>query len=230
MKEKIVITGAAGIIGKVLCQGLSPDYQTTPLDLPESDVRDYQNLVKTFPGHRAVIHLAWVKMKSGSSIPENTVMFENVYLAALNTGVKRVIMASSVHADNFYKPEGKIMHPYDLPVPNGSYGAHKVFMEMLGRWYASEKSLEVICLRFGNVNSEDKPCLVKDPSNIKKRSDRAVWLSHRDCVSLINCALKPNKIPNNFSITYGVSNNPNRVHDLSNPLNWSPQDSADPVL
>lgn len=56
--EKIIITGAKGVIGRVLTKSLA-GYQITPLDLPEKDVTDYQELLKTFPGHKAIIHLAW---------------------------------------------------------------------------------------------------------------------------------------------------------------------------
>ncbi len=58
-ERKIVITGSEGTIGKVLRNGL-PDYQITPVDIKVGrDVRDYQELLGIFPGHRAIVHLAW---------------------------------------------------------------------------------------------------------------------------------------------------------------------------
>ena len=54
----VVITGAKCKIGTVLRKGLT-DYEITPIDLPETDVRDYDKLLEVFPGHNAIVHLAW---------------------------------------------------------------------------------------------------------------------------------------------------------------------------
>ncbi len=217
---KIAITGSKGIIGTVLVGGLT-EYEITPLDLPEHDIRDYAALRKLIAGHDVVIHLAWnTKIENIHSVEpnsNNTLMFSNVYRAALEEKISRVIMASSVHTDNYYSaiPNRKLT-PYTLPSPTSPYGSHKVFMESLGRHYA-DKRLEVICLRFGNVNRKDKP--VKD--------DRNVWLSHRDCVELVKSCIEARKVPNRYSIIYAVSHSKARVHDYSNSFGWKPVDNAD---
>jgi len=223
MKERIAITGSKGTIGSVLKEGLK-DYQVTSIDLPEIDVREYQRLLEVIPQHSAVIHLAWDtktdNFKTEKINPDNATMFFNVYKAAIEVGVPRVIMASSVHADRFYGWRGPgYMSTERTPVPDSPYGAHKVFMEASGRYYAA-KGLEVVCIRFGGVNPENKPAV--DPPE-----ERAAWFSHRDCVSLVRAILEAQNIPNNFFIVYGVSNNKNRIHDISNPLNWASRDSAD---
>jgi len=223
MKEKIAITGSNGTIGSVLKEGLK-EYQITSIDLPENDVRDYEKLLEVIPHHSAIVHLAWDtntdNFKSEKINPENATMFYNVYKAAIEAGIPRVIMASSVHADRFYEWKGPdYMSPDRTPIPDSPYGAHKVFMETSGRYYAI-KGLEVVCIRFGGVNPQNKPPI--DPPE-----ERAVWFSHGDCVSLVRTVLEAQTIPNNFLILYGVSNNKNRLHDISNPFNWTPKDSAD---
>lgn len=232
MKERIAITGSEGVIGTVLKNGLSRDYDITSLDLPTVDVRNYDALIKMFPGHAVAIHLAWDtetdNFKSERTNLENAVMFDNVYRAALAVAVPRVIMASSVHADRFYEPLGSVAKdPYIVPNPDSPYGAHKVYMEMLGKWYASEKGLEVICIRFGGVNPENKPPRVENHSDIAQRAERAVWLSHRDCVELVKKCIETKAVPDNFAIIYGVSNNTRRIHDISNPFGWKPKDCND---
>jgi len=224
--KKIAITGAKGVIGSILRRGLS-DYKITPIDLPEIDVRDYEKLLEIFPGHDVVIHLAWdtktENYKSGRINPDNILMTYNVYRAAIETKIPRVIMASSVHADNFYNwKKQELMSVDRVPVPDSPYGASKVFMEALGRYFAS-KGLEVICIRFGGVNPENKPPL-------DDFYERKVWLSHKDCISLIKRCIEARKIPNNFLIIYGVSNNTNRIHNYSNPLGWVPEDNAEDIL
>lgn len=152
MKEKIAITGAKGTIGKVLMAGLT-DYDLKPMDLPEVDVRNQEKLIDEIKGRHVVIHLAWdtetENWRSGKINPENMVMTFNVYEAAKRTGAKRVIMASSVHADQFRTWESQNLLTVDrVPVPTSPYGASKVFMETLGRFFATQ-GLEIICIRFG---------------------------------------------------------------------------------
>lgn len=220
--KRVAITGAKGVIGRVLTKGLS-DYKLTFLDLPEVDVRKYEKLLKILPGHDAVIHLAWdtktENFRSGRINSDNKLMIRNVYKAAIETKVPRVIMPSSVHADNFYDWKGPgLISPNRKPIPDSPYGKSKIYMEKLGRDYA-KKGLEVICIRFGWVNLENKPYSNNHHENL-------VWLSNGDCVGLVKKCIEAKNIPNNFLIIYGVSNNKNRIHDYSNLLGWRPKDNA----
>ena len=222
MKQKIAITGSNGTIGTVLKEGLK-DYQITSIDLPENDVREYGKLLKVIPHHSAIVHLAWDtetdNFKSEKINPENATMFYNVYKAAIEAGVPRVIMASSVHADRFDNwQSSEEMPPDKIPVPDSPYGALKVGMEAMGRYYAT-KGLQVVCIRFGGVNSQNQPAT--EPPH-----ERAVWFSHNDCTSLVKTILEANEIPDNFVVMYGMSDNPGRIHDTSNPFGWKPKDSA----
>ena len=220
-RKRIVITGSKGIIGTILRKHLQK-YEITPIDLPEVDVRDYNKLLEIFPGHDRIIHLAWDKtenFRSGKINPDNLLMTYNVYRAAVETEVPRVIMASSVHADSYSDWEDPELLKSDRPsVPDSLYGVNKVFMEILGRYYARYHGLEVICIRFGGINLEDRV----NPMS----KDSKVWLSQRDCVSLIRKCLEVSQIPNNYEIIYGISNNSNRVHDYSNSLEWLPEDDV----
>lgn len=218
--KEIVITGSRGVIGSVLISGLS-GFKITSLNLPDVDVRQYEQLLSYFKGKTTIIHLAKnrdrVEENSRDDIydPDDSLMTYNVYKAALEAKVKRVIMASSVHADNFYQWKGLGKLSIDrIPTPNSPYGANKVFMEALGRYYA-KKGLEVICVRFGGVNPANK-----SPEN--NYWENAVWLSHKDCLAMIKACLKAEKVPNNFAVFYAVSNSKDRVHDTNNPFGWKP--------
>ena len=225
-KEKIIITGSKGNIGQILQEGLE-EYQITGLDLPEGDVRRYETLANVVDGHFAIIHLAWdTKVDNYLSEkinPENSRMFFNVYKAALEQKVQRVVVASSVHADKFYEWKGHgYMSTSQLPDPDSPYGAHKVFMEAMGKYFAS-RGLEVVCVRFGGISSLDS-------ANRDNLPERAVFLSNQDGVSLVRSILKAERVPNNFAMVYGVSSNANRIHDISNPFGWVPQDNAENFL
>jgi UDP-glucose 4-epimerase len=214
--KKIVITGSRGVIGCVLVKGLR-NYEITPMDLPENDVRDYNDLIEIFPGHHAVIHLAWDtkngNWKSSGVCEDNRIMYENVYNAALESGVGRIIMASSVHVDKYLTwKRDHLMGVSRRLEPDSPYGRQKILMEKMGK-RLSKKGLEVVCVRFGGVSPlgqmwDDAP---------------VVGLSHPDCVSLVKRCLEVESIPENFLILYGVSNNKKRIHDISNPLVWKPK-------
>lgn len=220
--KKILITGSGGVIGSVLKKGLK--HETTDFDLPDSSVLNLEDLLKATPGHDAVIHLAWGKKHddwlSENFDPDNIQGAFNVYEAAHRAGVKKVIIASSVHADDFHGPHiSGPLNPYVLPTPDSPYGASKCMIEALGRYYATAKGLEVICIRLGGVNRADEP-----PAS--PHSERQVWLSHKDCIDMMTACIDADTLPNKYAIMYGVSNNEDLVHDLTNPFGWRPQSSA----
>lgn len=224
--KKIAITGANGTIGRVLQNDLKEEFRITSLDLPAFDARSQKSMREAFSGHDAVIHLAWQypadSIGRSSFDHINALMTSNIYEAVIDAKVPRVIMASSIHADDFITWEGPELLTTDkLPVPTSPYGASKVFMEALGRYYA-KRGLEVVCIRFGGINLQDaltEEILTKEPYYPR------VWFRHKDCVSLVKACVEAESVPKNYSIVYGVSENSNRIHDLTNPFGWSPADS-----
>jgi len=219
---KILITGSSGIIGTVIRHEL-PDYEYVKFDLPGSDARNYQSLAEAMKGCDLAIHLAWDTVtenwRSGTINPDNILMVFNFYAAALAAGVPKVILASSVHAydDSLWKGPG-LLSPNLLPSPDGPYGASKVFLESLGRYYA-KLGLEVICIRFMGMAADGRP-VTDDPMGKRK------WFSHRDCGSLIRAIASAPLSPGRHTLMYGVSNNDGRIHDFINPFGWVPRDNA----
>jgi uronate dehydrogenase len=221
---KILITGSGGTIGTVLKKGLDSAHEITDFDLPDNNILDFPQLLHSVSGHDTVIHLAWA-VKHDNWLterfdPDNLTGAFNVLEAAQQSGVKKVIIASSVHADNFITNEIEgLLHPYSLPTPDSPYGAAKCMIEALGRYYASAKNLEVVCIRFGGVNKDNIP-----PEHPK--SERQVWLSHEDCVSLVSACINAESLANKYAIVYGVGDNSDILHNLENPFGWIPKDSA----
>lgn len=222
--HKILVVGSKGVIGSMLRKQLPHD--TTDFDLPEYNAQNYKHLYEKAKGHDTIVHLAWDFEADGwlaeNLNPNNTKISFNVYQAAVDAGVKRVIVASSVHADKFAGRDVQaagLLQPYALPTPDSPYGAGKCFLEALGRYYADAKGLEVVCVRFGGVNRNDAP-----PE--APYSERQVWLSQRDCASLVHACIEAPSVPNRYAIVYGVSRNKDALHSTVNPFGWEPADGA----
>ena len=110
----------------------------------------------------------------------------------------------------------------EMPVrPDSLYGASKAFGESLGRYYVDRYGLEVISLRIGSFQP--------DSAVIERKSDRilSTWLSHRDCVQLVQCSIEADV---RFGIYYGISGNTRAYWDLQNArreLGYAPQDNSE---
>lgn len=225
---KILVTGGSGTIGTIIREDVKGDFAFTFVDnkvamksnVSYFDVAQSPALLVVAQGSDAIVHLAWdgrETWKSGVTVEENKTMAQNVYRTAVAAGVKRVIMASSIHADSFATWRGPGLMTCDrFPVANNLYGLSKLHVEALGRYYAYHHGLEVICVRFGGVVIDDAPR--------RERDWNKIWLSRRDCASLIKCCLEADTIPGNSAVFYGVSDNALPIHDWSNPFGWEPQD------
>jgi nucleoside-diphosphate-sugar epimerase len=162
----------------------------------------------------------------------------NALAAAHAAGVKRFVFASSTHVTGAYESELPYsaivagaydgLEPTQIPLinvsaairPDSAYALGKVLGEAAARHYADSFGLSAICLRLGTVNSEDRPRVARH---------YATWLSHRDLVSLVTCALEaPPAL--RFGVYYGVSNNAWRFWDISNAeaeIGFEPKDNAE---
>jgi nucleoside-diphosphate-sugar epimerase len=254
--RRVLVTGGDGIIGSVVRRTLADAYELSFLTLrPASFASHVGNITRlasirpAFRGVDAVVHLAGASSVDSpweQVLANNVVGTYNVFEAARQAGVKRVVYASSNHTIGMYEAEGA-PGIYDLddgrafdvsvPVrPDSLYGVSKVFGEALGRLYADRHQMDVICLRIGAVRESDDPTKAEagrpfEPFPVlttdqSRKRLRAVWLSHRDCAQLIQRALEA---PVHWAVVYGISNNPRRFWDLRGArdlLGYEPMDSA----
>ncbi|MYB40240.1 NAD(P)-dependent oxidoreductase [Candidatus Saccharibacteria bacterium] len=223
---KVAVTGSSGRVGRTVKEGLEgAGYDVIPLDLPETDVSILPALIEATEGTDAIIHCAWKDLienvQNNTIDPVNNLMTANVYGAAVANGIRRVIMTSSnhAHAHDIRDGDGKIrITTRPEGVPNNPYGAEKLFMENLGRHFAKEYGLEVICWRIGNLNDEDRP-KPSSPENPQR------WLSKRDLGRLAVACLSAEEVPDNFQNLYAVSRQ--EVFDWANVFGYEPLDGAD---
>ncbi len=241
-RMRVAITGGEGMVGRVLQQRLDPQrFELVPLDRADADITDLAALERALAGANAeaVVHLAanaevdapWEEM-----LNPNLVGAYHAFEAARRAGVRRVVFASSNHAAGMYLyDEERFRDPRrpdevaadDVVRPDSLYGASKAWGEALGRLYAERHGLEVVCLRIGWVTEDDAPppptADPVRPDPVISRRAQGMWLSHRDCASLIDAALTADV---RWALVHGVSDNVGRWFSLDEArrLGWEPRD------
>ncbi len=227
--KTILITGAAGGVGTFLrkefkgkyklrlsdiapISDLAPDEEFIPADLTDLEA------VKTATqGVDGIFHLGGYSVEGDwqTILDANIIGLRNLYEAAYQTGVKRVVFASSNHAAGFYRRDQVIDHTA-IPRPDSRYGASKAFGEAMGALYADKYGMEITCIRIGNVAME--------PADKRRLS---IWVTPRDLAQLVSIGLEHPDI--HYEIFYGMSDNRQAWWDNKNAygFGYRPQDKND---
>lgn len=251
--KRVLITGAAGNLGRKLTNHLQGRYDLQLLDIKTGEYGDVQQAdlavwdsawVAHFTGIDTVVHLAanpnpmpsWAEL-----LESNMDTVVNVFNAAAQQGVKRVIYASSNHAMGQYKelPEPATITTTIPPRPGTRvarggeerttlpYGAMKLIGERVGKSFADAYGMEVIAVRigwvqFGANRASDIPA---------DRDDwfRLMWLSDRDFCHLMERGIEADLGETRFAVVNGMSNNTGMRWDIAYTkqlLGYAPQDDV----
>lgn len=223
-KKKVLITGLTGRIGKSFLEEYSKKYKDkydltvginkTPLSGYETvkiNLSSLDELTKVFSGFDVVVNLAGVSNEKNPNFMEfvepNLIGTYNILEASKRANVKRVVMASSVHAVRGY-PLGKSFEMSLASKPLNYYGATKVFIESMCHVYAHSYGLNCFAIRIGAYIS-DEALKTACPT----RNNFGYILSQRDFAQLIyKCIIANDDVK--FGILAGTSNNKNLYMDL----------------
>lgn len=228
--DRVLITGAAGKLGRHLRATLKPiahKWRLTDIAAMEpagegeeclqADLLDERAMARAMIGVDAVVHLAGliVERPFAEILRVNIEGSYNVFEAARQAGVKRIVYASSCHAVGMYRRDERL-DSKSLHRPDSFYGLSKAFGEDLARLYYDKHGIEAACLRIGS-------CFEK-PTDERML---ASWLSRADLTRLVSACLAAPYL--GFAVLYGMSANSRTWWDNSalDYLGYRPEDSAD---
>ena len=258
---KVLLTGAAGYVAAQLLPSFRQRYRLTLTDVvatnrdgeavPDlviSDLTDpdRERYGELFAGQDAVVHLGykrrrWHRLDDFFDEHLNVAMAYNVFRSAYDAGVKRVVMASSNHAADWY--EHNLIHeralenldPYRLPLSDNFYGWAKATYEHIGFLFASGvfgRKLEVVMVRIGAPREIRRSDFPGNPRGYKR--DLGAYISPRDLCQLFGKALEAPDIENEhgvpWQVVYGISDNTRAFWSLESArryLGYRPQDDSE---
>ena len=228
--KRLLLTGAAGGLGKELRRRLKPHCEVLRL----SDIADLGTaaageevmpvalqqadaVLALLAGVDAVVHLGGISVEGPFEpiVQANIVGTYNLYEAARKQGVKRIVFASSNHVTGFYRRDEVI--DATMPMrPDGHYGLSKAFGENLAQFYFDRYRLETVSLRIG--------------SSFPEPADRrmlATWMSYDDLERLVVASLTAPVV--GHSVIYGMSDNATTWWDNTpaRHIGYRPQDSSE---
>ena len=229
--ECLLLTGAAGALGRVLRPRLAPLARTLRVsdladlgaaaageEVQRADLADKAAVHELLRGVQAVVHLGGVSVEGPFEpiLQANILGTYNLYEAARKHGVKRVVFASSNHVTGFYRQDEVI--DATMPMrPDGHYGLSKAFGENLAQFYFDRYGVETVSLRIG--------------SSFPEPADRrmlATWLSYDDLERLVLASLTAPVV--GHTVIYGMSDNATTWWDNTpaRHIGYRPQDSSEP--
>lgn len=227
----VLLTGAAGGLG-TLMRGLLPAYgyelrlfDVVPIegepDAITADLGDKEALREAVRGVDAVIHLAGISLEASFDkiLRSNIEGTYNLYEAAREEGVGRIVFASSNHAIGYTpRPQpGDPLIPIDTARrPDTFYGLSKSFGEDLAQLYWDKYGVETVSVRIGSCFME--------PTSVRMLS---VWMSPGDGARLFHAALTAEDV--RHTVIYGSSDNTRLWWDLTTArsLGYEPEDDSE---
>lgn len=244
---RVLVTGLSGLIGQALAKEIHGTHAVSALNrtlvdgtpTTQASLDDFDAIRGAFADQDVVVHLA-AKIHDGvgwdALLATNVVGTRNVLQAATDAGVRRVVFASSgaVVAGwelvapytqlvaGAYNEIGEVpLIDESMPTrPRNLYASTKVWGEALGRHYADNHGIEVVCLRIGYAHTADRP------QNARQFS---VWNSQRDVVQALQLAMTV-QLPERFDQFFVLSNNRYAYRSIERArqvLGYEPKDAAE---
>ncbi|MFY1050497.1 NAD-dependent epimerase/dehydratase family protein [Ectopseudomonas khazarica] len=229
--DRILLTGAAGGLGKVLRERLRPYANILRLsdigemapaagpheEVVHCDLADKAEVHRLVEGVDAILHFGGVSVERPFEeiLGANICGVFHIYEAARRHGVKRVVFASSNHVIGFYQQDERL-DARSARRPDGYYGLSKSYGEDMASFYFDRYGIETVSIRIGSSFPE--------PANRRMMS---TWLSYDDLTQLIERCLYTANV--GHTVVYGMSDNRDVWWDnhLAAHLGFQARDSSE---
>ena len=211
---RILVTGASGAIGTPVCRhllqrghmvrGFSLEAHPQLEDCVVGDLSDLDAVRRAVAGMDTVIHLGAFPDDADfldELIEPNVRGLYHVCSAAVDAGVTRIVLASSLQVISGLKKDG-LIRIEDGAAPVNHYALTKVWAEQMGQMYARVHGLSVILVRIGWFprNTEEAIRLAgydRGPS---------VYLSHPDAALFFErCVESPTPLAGDSETLFAIS-------------------------
>jgi uronate dehydrogenase len=228
--KKLVLTGAAGRLGSYLREPLTAMCdELVSTDIAEdigklyagetyakADLTSLEDMLRVLQGAEMVVHMGAYADEGPFEklLGPNFVGAYNVWEAAYQNGLKRVVYGSSIHAVGMH-PKTDFIDTEVRHRPDTFYGLAKCFAEDLGSMYWDKRGLESVHMR------------ILSCAQVTNARALGSWLSYDDLIQLTQrCIDTP---VTGFSVVYGVSDNDRSPVDNSKAsfLGYRPKDNAE---
>lgn len=230
--ERIAITGGAGTIASSLRPRLRKAGRSILLlDMQEpanvagddetfmlTTLDELHRMTEAFRDCKLVVHLGGIPTEAPweEILTTNIDGTRNVLEAARQAGVKRVLLASSIHAVGMRPTDSVADDAVPAVRPDGFYGVSKATLEALGSMYADRYGMSVVSLRIATF--ADRPTTSRG---------LALWISPDDCARAVEAAC--NLTASGHHTVWGVSANTRSPVDSSagKLIGFEPTDDAE---
>ncbi len=206
--QRVLLTGATGEVAGYLRPYLRERFREVVLssrseidDLQpgesyrQADLTDRDALAAAVEGMDGIIHLGGISVEASweKILAVNIAGLHDLYAAARDAGVSRVVFASSVHTVGFW-PRHRHIGIDTRARPDTRYGLSKLFGEGLSSYYADKFGLRTLSVRIGSCTTE--------PGDLRLHT---IWLHPEDLFQLCVIGLEHPDIHN--QIVFGSSDN-----------------------
>jgi uronate dehydrogenase len=192
MKRRLLITDAAGLLGRELSHRLRGSFDLTLLDraaiasepgdvVVVGDLGDRAVLLRGLDGAQAILHLACrfgESMTFADSLDTNYLATLALYEGAIAAGATDIVFASSNHGWGFYPRAAAPLSDAAPPRPDSWYGISKVWSEAVLSYLADAHGIRATSLRIGNCGP-----------NVPDERRTHMWISFDDLAQLVRLAL-----------------------------------------